>query len=35
MNHPGSETAEGVKEAIPELKKQGVRFVKLEEYGLK
>jgi peptidoglycan/xylan/chitin deacetylase (PgdA/CDA1 family) len=35
MNHPESQTAEGVIEAIPELKKRGVRFVKLEEYGLK
>jgi peptidoglycan/xylan/chitin deacetylase (PgdA/CDA1 family) len=35
MNHPESETAEGVMEAIPELKKRGYRFVKLEEYGLK
>jgi peptidoglycan/xylan/chitin deacetylase (PgdA/CDA1 family) len=35
MNHPESETAEGVMEAIPELKKRGVRFVRLEEYGLK
>jgi peptidoglycan/xylan/chitin deacetylase (PgdA/CDA1 family) len=35
MNRPGSETAEGVKEAIPELKERGFRFVRLEEYGLK
>jgi peptidoglycan/xylan/chitin deacetylase (PgdA/CDA1 family) len=35
MNRPGSGTAVGVMEAIPELKKRGVRFVKLEEYGLK
>ena len=35
MNHPGSETAEGLKEAIPELKKRGIRFVRLEEYGLR
>jgi peptidoglycan/xylan/chitin deacetylase (PgdA/CDA1 family) len=35
MNHPESETAEGVIEAIPELKKRGVRFVKLSEYGLR
>jgi peptidoglycan/xylan/chitin deacetylase (PgdA/CDA1 family) len=35
MNRPGSETAEGVKEAIPELKKQGFRFVKLSEFGLR
>lgn len=35
MNHPKSETAEGVIEAIPELKKRGFRFVKLSEYSLK
>jgi peptidoglycan/xylan/chitin deacetylase (PgdA/CDA1 family) len=35
MNHPESETAEGVIEAIPELKKHGFRFVKLSEYGLR
>ena len=35
MNHPESETAEGVIEAIPELKKCGFRFVKLSEYGLR
>jgi peptidoglycan/xylan/chitin deacetylase (PgdA/CDA1 family) len=35
MNHPESETAEGVIEAIPELRKRGFRFVRLEEYGLK
>jgi peptidoglycan/xylan/chitin deacetylase (PgdA/CDA1 family) len=35
MNHPESETAEGVIEAIPELKKRGFRFVKLSEYGLR
>lgn len=35
MNHPESETAGGVIEAIPELKKRGFRFVKLSEYGLR
>lgn len=32
FNQPGSGTAEGVMKAIPELKKQGFRFVKLEDY---
>ncbi len=35
MNHPEEETAEGVIEAIPELKKQGFRFIKLSEFGLR
>jgi hypothetical protein len=35
MNHPESETAGGVIEAIPELKKRGFRFVKVSEYGLR
>jgi peptidoglycan/xylan/chitin deacetylase (PgdA/CDA1 family) len=35
MNHPEGETAEGVIEAIPELKMRGFRFVKLSEYPLK
>ena len=35
MNHPQGETAEGVIEAIPEMKKRGFRFVKLSEIGLK
>jgi peptidoglycan/xylan/chitin deacetylase (PgdA/CDA1 family) len=35
MNHPGGETADGVIEAIPELRKRGFRFVKLSEYDLK
>jgi peptidoglycan/xylan/chitin deacetylase (PgdA/CDA1 family) len=35
MNHPESDTAEGVIEAIPELKKRGFRFVKFSEYGLR
>jgi peptidoglycan/xylan/chitin deacetylase (PgdA/CDA1 family) len=35
MNHPEGETAEGLIEAIPELKMRGFRFVKLSEYPLK
>lgn len=35
MNHPESETAEGLIQAIPELKKRGFRFVKLSEFGLR
>ncbi len=35
MNHPESETVEGLIEAIPELKGRGFRFVKLSEYGLR
>jgi peptidoglycan/xylan/chitin deacetylase (PgdA/CDA1 family) len=35
MNHPESETAEGVIEAIPELRKRGFRFVKLLEFGVR
>lgn len=35
MNHPEGETAEGLIEAIPELRKQGFGFVKLSEYTLK
>jgi peptidoglycan/xylan/chitin deacetylase (PgdA/CDA1 family) len=35
MNHPEGETAEGVIEAIPELRKQGFRFVKLLDYDLR
>jgi len=35
MNHPESETAEGMMEAIPELKRRGFRFVKLSELGLR
>ena len=35
MNHPEGETADGLIEAIPELKKRGFRFVKLTEYGLR
>ncbi|TCP69630.1 polysaccharide deacetylase family protein [Baia soyae] len=32
MNQPKGDTAEGVKEAIPLLKKQGYRFVKMDQY---
>jgi len=35
MNHPEKETAEGLIEALPELKKRGFRFVKLSEFGLR
>ena len=35
MNHPKGETAEGLIEAIPELKRRGFRFAKLSEYNLK
>lgn len=35
MNHPKGETAEGLIEAIPELKRRGFRFAKLSEYDLK
>jgi peptidoglycan/xylan/chitin deacetylase (PgdA/CDA1 family) len=35
MNHPDSDTAEGVIVALPELKKRGFRFFKLSEYGLR
>lgn len=35
MNHPEGETAEGVIEAVPELKRRGFEFVKLSEYSLK
>jgi peptidoglycan/xylan/chitin deacetylase (PgdA/CDA1 family) len=35
MNHPEGETAEGLIEAIPELKMRGFGFVKLSEYTLK
>lgn len=34
MNHPESETAEGVKLAVPELLKRGYKFVRLEDYSL-
>lgn len=35
MNHPESGTAEGVIEAIPQLRKWGFNFVKLSEYSLR
>jgi peptidoglycan/xylan/chitin deacetylase (PgdA/CDA1 family) len=35
MNHPEKETAEGVIDAIPELKKKGFEFVKLSGYSLR
>lgn len=35
MNHPGSGTADGVIDAVPELKRSGFRFVKLSEYGVR
>lgn len=34
MNHPESGTAKGVKAAIPELRKRGVRFVRLTDFPL-
>lgn len=34
MNHPEKETFEGLKQVIPELKRRGFRFVKLENYPL-
>lgn len=35
MNHPESGTAEGVKAAVPELRKRGYRFVGLADYPLR
>jgi peptidoglycan/xylan/chitin deacetylase (PgdA/CDA1 family) len=35
MNHPEGQTADGLMEAIPELRKRGFRFVKVSEFGLK
>jgi len=35
MNHSEAQTAEGVMEAIPELRIRGFRFVKLSEFGLR
>ena len=35
MNHPEGETAEGIMEATPLLRKKGFRFVKLSDYKLK
>lgn len=34
MNHPEKETSKGIKLAVPELRKKGYRFVKLENYTL-
>lgn len=34
MNHPAGETAAGVIEALPELRRRGFRFVKLSDYPL-
>lgn len=34
MNHPDKQTFEGIRQAIPELKRRGFRFVKLEDYPL-
>jgi len=35
MNHPEKQTAEGMMAVLPELQKEGFRFVKLEDYQLK
>jgi len=35
MNHPGSGTAAGVIDAVPELRKKGYRFVRLSDYPLR
>ena len=35
MNHSQGQTAEGLMEAIPELRMRGFRFVKLPDFGLK
>ena len=35
MNRPDGETADGLMEAIPEIKKHGFRFVKLSAYSLR
>jgi peptidoglycan/xylan/chitin deacetylase (PgdA/CDA1 family) len=35
MNHPEGQTAEGVMQAIPELRKYGFRFVKISDFKLK
>jgi len=35
MNHSEVQTAQGVMEAIPELRKRGFRFVKVSDFGLK
>jgi len=35
MNQPESQTAQGVIETVPELRKRGFRFVKVSDFGLK
>ena len=35
MNHSEGQTAQGVMEAIPELRKRGFRFVKVSDFGLR
>lgn len=35
MNHPGGGTADGLRQALPELKRRGFRFVRLSEYSLR
>lgn len=35
MNHPEKETAEGLMQALPRLRKKGFRFVKLEKFDLR
>jgi len=35
MNQPQGQTAQGIMQAIPELKKHGFRFVKVSDFGLK
>ena len=34
MNRPGKGALQGLKDALPELRKRGVRFVRLSEYKL-
>jgi len=34
MNRPGKGALDGIKEALPELKKRGIKFVQLSEYKL-
>lgn len=35
MNHSEGQTAQGMMEAVPELRKRGFRFVKASDFGLK
>jgi peptidoglycan/xylan/chitin deacetylase (PgdA/CDA1 family) len=35
MNRPGSETAEGLRESVPELRRRGIQFVELSSQGLR